>query len=203
MVYLLYQHFGLHLNKKNFQEFSTWFTTVHPAIPIPMFFTPTKTALSTTVTPWGAWSPSQAPPRLRMLKRTWCLGGKTPQKNAATLPETNRKAHENPHGFLVNTIKMVDFPWRTVSFREGNCFSFKGVWKCKNGKTLELICKNWCYLLFGADTSWNGLRCNSCPVTFSSETFKLGDAYPFSLWFSLVVKYDEWERINIDFEWVI
>ena len=37
-----------------------------------------------------------------------------------TLPETNSEfTHEHPHGFLVNTIKMVDFPWRFVSFREG------------------------------------------------------------------------------------
>ena len=35
------------------------------------------------------------------------------------------KAHENPHGFLVNTIKMVDFPASYVSFREGNSLHLK------------------------------------------------------------------------------
>ncbi len=42
------------------------------------------------------------------------------QGNGSTLPETNSSPMKIPMGILVNTIKKVDFLWRTVSFREGN-----------------------------------------------------------------------------------
>ena len=38
-----------------------------------------------------------------------------------TLPETNELPMKIPF-ILVNTIKMVDFPWRTVSLPEGNAY---------------------------------------------------------------------------------
>ena len=41
-----------------------------------------------------------------------------------TLPETNI-AHEIPQSFLLNTIKMVDFPASYVSFREATLISKK------------------------------------------------------------------------------
>ena len=36
-----------------------------------------------------------------------------------TLPETNSSPMKIPIEILVNTIKTVDFPWRTVSLQEG------------------------------------------------------------------------------------
>ena len=39
---------------------------------------------------------------------------------SVALPENEQFAHENLHGFLVNSIKMVDFPWLYVSLKERN-----------------------------------------------------------------------------------
>ena len=137
---------------------------------------------------------SSFPRRLMTLRSMIAIPGTTKIPNA----EANLVPRQN--GFGSAGEYLVAPKRKRTAF-----FSFKGCGSCKNGKLWNLYCKNWWYYSFELiHLEW--LEMYSRPVTLTRsshhETFKLGDAYRFSLWFSLVNKYDEWERINVDFDWL-